>query len=75
MNSCARTFIPTALAALIDRWWDTPILHFEADSLWLLSARDDLARNPVLRQEILALGLGKMKSVARKERLDLIDVA
>lgn len=33
----------TALAALIDRWWDTPILHFEADCLWLLSARDDLA--------------------------------
>lgn len=32
-----------ALAALIDRWWDTPILHFEADCLWLLSARDDLA--------------------------------
>ena len=31
-----------ALASLIERWWDLPILHFEADCLWLLSSRDDL---------------------------------
>ena len=31
-----------ALARLIDQWWDKPILRFRADSLWLLSARDDL---------------------------------
>jgi hypothetical protein len=31
-----------ALAWLIDQWWDKPILRFRADSLWLLSARDDL---------------------------------
>jgi len=30
------------LARLIDRWWDRPILRFEVDRLWLLSARDDL---------------------------------
>lgn len=30
------------LARLIDRWWDRPILRFEADCLWVLSARDDL---------------------------------
>jgi hypothetical protein len=30
------------LARLIDRWWDMPILRFEVDRLWLLSARDDL---------------------------------
>ena len=31
-----------ALAALIDRWWDRPILRFEVPSLWLLWALDDL---------------------------------
>jgi len=31
-----------ALAALIDRWWDRPILRFEVSSLWLLWAHDDL---------------------------------
>jgi hypothetical protein len=30
------------LAQLIDRWWDKPILRYEIDRLWLLSARDDL---------------------------------
>lgn len=30
------------LARLIDRWWDRPILRFDVDRLWLLSARDDL---------------------------------
>lgn len=30
------------LARLIERWWDRPILRFEVDRLWLLSARDDL---------------------------------
>ena len=31
-----------ALSALIDRWWDRPILRWQADRLWLLGARDDL---------------------------------
>ena len=31
-----------ALSRLIDRWWDKPILRFEADALWLLGANDDL---------------------------------
>jgi hypothetical protein len=31
-----------ALPRLIDRWWDKPILRFEADALWLLGANDDL---------------------------------
>jgi hypothetical protein len=30
------------LAELVARWWDRPILRFAAESLWLLSARDDL---------------------------------
>jgi hypothetical protein len=33
----------TALSEMIERWWDRPILQFEADSLWLLAASDDLA--------------------------------
>jgi hypothetical protein len=32
----------TALAALIERWWDRPILRWEVDALWLLAAWDDL---------------------------------
>ena len=31
-----------ALSDLIDRWWDRPILRFEADCLWLLASADDL---------------------------------
>jgi hypothetical protein len=31
-----------ALAALIDRWWDRPILRCKVDRLWLLGATDDL---------------------------------
>lgn len=36
---------PTEAAALADilmRWWETPLLRFEARELWLLGARDDL---------------------------------
>ena len=31
-----------ALARILDKWWDRPLLRFTADSLWLLGARDDL---------------------------------
>ncbi len=31
-----------ALAALIERWWDRPILRWQVDALWLLAAWDDL---------------------------------
>jgi hypothetical protein len=31
-----------ALAALIDRWWERPILRWQVDALWLLGSRDDL---------------------------------
>jgi hypothetical protein len=30
------------LSQLIDRWWDEPVLRFQADALWLLGANDDL---------------------------------
>jgi hypothetical protein len=32
----------SALSGLIDRWWDRPILRWQAEALWLLGARDDL---------------------------------
>jgi hypothetical protein len=31
-----------ALASLVERWWDRPILRFTAGRLWLMGARDDL---------------------------------
>ena len=31
-----------ALAALIERWWDRPVLRLAVDALWLLGSRDDL---------------------------------
>ena len=40
-----------ALGALIDAWWERPILRLTVDALWLLSARDDL----VLDSEIEAV--------------------
>ncbi|MCP4309166.1 MAG: hypothetical protein GY788_30695 [bacterium] len=32
----------SALNVLLQRWWDRPLLWFEADHLWLLGASDDL---------------------------------
>lgn len=32
----------TALNDIIERWWDRPLLTFQADRLWLLAASDDL---------------------------------
>jgi hypothetical protein len=31
-----------ALRAILDEWWDVPLLRFTATRLWLLGARDDL---------------------------------
>lgn len=45
----------SALSELISRWWERPLLRFDAGELWLLGARDDL----VLDAEIVeALPLG-----------------
>ena len=44
----------SALAALIARWWDRPILRLAVDYLWLLSACDDLVLKGAV-EEILAL--------------------
>ena len=40
------------LAQLIDRWWDRPILRYQIDRLWLLSARDDLVLDGEVRETI-----------------------
>lgn len=36
----------SALAELLDRWWDRPIVRFQAEALWLLGASDDLVLGP-----------------------------
>lgn len=46
-----------ALAALIERWWDVPLLRFEATALWVLGARDDLVLDAA-RAEVLPLHAG-----------------
>lgn len=47
-----------ALAALIARWWEVPLLRFEATALWLLGARDDLVLDAELA-EMLPLHAGR----------------
>jgi hypothetical protein len=41
-----------ALAALVERWWDRPILRFSVDRLWLLGSRDDLVLDARVVEEI-----------------------
>jgi hypothetical protein len=41
-----------ALSQLIDRWWDEPILRFQADRLWLLGARDDLVLDSTIAETL-----------------------
>ena len=40
------------LAGLIDRWWNKPLLRFQADALWLLSASDDLVLESAVADKI-----------------------
>jgi hypothetical protein len=44
----------SALASLVERWWDRPILRLTVDRLWPLSACDDLVLDGAV-EEILAL--------------------
>lgn len=41
-----------ALGDLIERWWDRPLLRFEADHLWLLGACDDLVLDASISETI-----------------------
>jgi hypothetical protein len=42
----------TALSALIDGWWDRPILQLRAESLWLLGSADDLVLDSEVTETI-----------------------
>ena len=41
-----------ALAALIERWWERPILRWHVDTLWLLAAWDDLVLTGAMQERI-----------------------
>lgn len=41
-----------ALASLLDRWWDRPILRYEIDHLWLMGATDDLVLDSVIAETV-----------------------
>jgi hypothetical protein len=41
-----------ALAALIDRWWDRPILRWQVEALWLLAAWDHLVLDGGVEEKI-----------------------
>jgi hypothetical protein len=47
-----------ALAALIERWWDRPILRWQVDALWLLAAWDDLVLEGTVEETIPLCGTG-----------------
>jgi len=42
----------SALAALIDQWWDRTVLRFEVDHLWLLGASDDLVLDSHIEENV-----------------------
>jgi len=41
-----------ALRALIEEWWDRPILRFQASDFWLLGAMDDLVLDGAVAQVV-----------------------
>jgi hypothetical protein len=41
-----------ALVALLERWWDEPLLRFEATALWVLGACDDLVLDATLPETL-----------------------
>ncbi len=41
-----------ALARLLDRWWDVPILRLRAESLWLLGSMDDLVLDGAVEETL-----------------------
>jgi hypothetical protein len=45
-----------ALAGLVERWWDRPILSFQADHLWLLGSTDDLVLDSAVAETIPLVG-------------------
>ncbi len=47
-----------ALGALIERWWDRPLLRFAADRLWLLGATDDLVLDAPIVEDVPLVSSG-----------------
>jgi len=47
-----------ALATLIERWWDRPLLRFAADRLWLLGATDDLVLDAPIVEDVPLVSSG-----------------
>ncbi len=47
-----------ALAALIERWWDRPILRWQVDALWLLASWDNLVLDSTVEETISLCGAG-----------------
>jgi len=45
-----------ALKEIIERWWDRPILTFDADQLWHLGAHDDLVLDAAIEEAIPLTG-------------------
>ena len=43
---------PSALASMIEQWWDRPILRLEASYLWLLGAKDDLVLDATIAESV-----------------------
>ena len=46
----------SALRSMIERWWDRPVLSFEADHLWLLGAMDDLVLDGAVEEVVRLVG-------------------
>ena len=42
----------SALASMIEQWWDRPILRLEASYLWLLGAKDDLVLDATIAESV-----------------------
>ena len=44
------------LGALVQRWWDRPLLRMQIDHLWLMGAKDDLVLESRVVQKVLLGG-------------------
>jgi hypothetical protein len=46
-----------ALAAMIELWWERPILRWQVDALWLLASQDDLVLDGGVEETVSLQGL------------------